>query len=137
MREDCDAISQARKLAEEVNQLEEKQSGNVKNALENFERQVLASQGVGRSGLEDRRRGSQKTLTALNGELARVLEIIQGSDHGPTTQTIAAVEDLQRSLQEQLSIWNRLKTEELNRVNQQLREAHVPVIALPTPEPVR
>jgi photosystem II stability/assembly factor-like uncharacterized protein len=137
LREDYDAISQIRQLAKEVTDLEEKQSGNLKNALESFKNQLVAVQGVGGSRLQERARGSQKSLSALNGELARVLEIIQGSDHGPTTQTVAAIEDLQKSFQEQLSIWNRLKTEELNRVNQQLREAHVPVIALPTPEPVR
>jgi hypothetical protein len=135
MREDYDALSQIRQLRQQIKNLEEKQTGSVKDTLENFEKRLIALQGVGGSRIAERAPAAPRTLTLLNDELAHVLEIIQGADNGPTTQATAAVEDLQRSLQEQLSTWNQLKTEELDRVNQELRRAHAPVIALPTAEP--
>jgi hypothetical protein len=135
MREDYDAFSQIRQLRQQIKNLEEKQTSSVKDTLENFEKRLIALQGVGGSRIAERAPASPRTLSLLNDELAHVLEIIQGSDNRPTTQAIAAVEDLQRSLQEQLSTWNQLKTEELNRLNRELRRAHAPVITLPIAEP--
>ncbi|MGI8962215.1 MAG: VPS10 domain-containing protein [Bryobacteraceae bacterium] len=135
MGEDYDALSQVRALREHVRNLEEKQTGNLKNALESFGKQLLTLEGEGSLGSQGRADQSQRSLSVLNDELARVLEIVQGSDNGPTTQAIAAVEDLQKSLQEQLSTWNQLKTQKLNQLNEQLRRARATEIKLGTVKP--
>jgi hypothetical protein len=51
----------------------------------------------------------QESLASLNTELARVFDLIQGTDNAPTTQAIAAVHDLE-------SRWKELE--------QQLRREH-------------
>ncbi len=41
-------------------------------------------------------------LSRLSGELARVYEVIQGSDNAPTTQAVAAVDELERDTRREL-----------------------------------
>jgi photosystem II stability/assembly factor-like uncharacterized protein len=130
MGDDYDALSQIRRVREQIKNLEEKQTGSLKDALTNFDNQLGALQG-GRSSLSGARAPEAKeTLSLLNGEFSRVLEVLEGTDNRPTTQAVAAVQELQKSLQQQLSSWNRLKAGELNQLNDQLRRANLPEVAM-------
>ncbi len=109
MQQDYDALSQIRALRDQVKSLEQKQTGTLKQALESMDSQL--SMLVGRAGFPfgGARAGAQPSFTLLNFELSRVLEIIQGSDSGPTMQAKAAVEDLSTSLQRVMAAWDQLK----------------------------
>ncbi len=112
MREDYDALSQVRGVREQIRKLQEKASSQaLKDSLQNADRSVGALQGGagGRGG--GRAAAGHETLGQLNGELARVFGIIQGSDNAPTTQAVAAVDDLQKSLQEQLDSWKQFQSD--------------------------
>jgi hypothetical protein len=64
---------------------------------------ALANLSGSQAGTERRSRGGSTDLKALNGELARVLGIIQESDSAPTTQAIAAVAELKSEMQSALT----------------------------------
>jgi hypothetical protein len=53
--------------------------------------------------------GSGKNLRRLNGELATLLEIVDGADATPTTQAVAAVRELTKALESLLVQWRDLK----------------------------
>ena len=61
------------------------------------------------------------SLSALNGQLAQVLEVIQGSDNAPTQTGLAAVKRLDVAVSDQLSAFRRLKDTDLVGLNQKLR----------------
>jgi hypothetical protein len=130
MREDYDAVSQIRQVREQIKNLEEKQSGNLKDSLTKLDNQLGALQGGAGSSFGARAHGAKDTLSLLNSELSRVLEVLEGTDNGPTTHAVAAVQELQTSLQQQLSSWNQLKAGELNQLNEQLRRANLPEVVM-------
>ena len=73
-------------------------------------------------------------LAALNGELARLLEVIERADEPPTAQAVAGVEELQRRLDAALAAWDRLITRDLPGLNRRLEGAHLPPVPVEKPE---
>jgi hypothetical protein len=119
MQEDFDALMQVRQVQKQILALEQSSPDALKPKLEEFGRQVTSIDGGGRGG---RRRGASEppTLSTLNGQLARVFEVIQGSDNAPTTQAMAAVAKLEILLQQQLTAWTQLQA--------QIHAANLPAI---------
>jgi len=129
MREDYDALMQVRNVREQVGALEQKSSGaDLKVQLGRFDQSLSALQGAGGGGR--RGGGGRLTLSSLNGQLARVFEVIQGSDNAPTTQALAAVTRLQTSVQQQLAAWKQLRSTDLTKLNEQIRAAKLPEIEI-------
>jgi photosystem II stability/assembly factor-like uncharacterized protein len=60
------------------------------------------------AALESRRPDS---LTGLNRELAGLLDLIDGTDRGPTTQGVAAVRDAEASVAKTLAAWKELQAQ--------------------------
>ncbi|MDB4869750.1 MAG: glycosyl hydrolase repeat-containing protein [Gemmatimonadales bacterium] len=61
------------------------------------------------------RTGTGQSLVRLNGELAGVLDAVEGADMDPTTQTVAAAADLERSLAAVLAQWSEIQRTRLRR----------------------
>jgi hypothetical protein len=55
------------------------------------------------------RNGTAENLVRLNGELAGILDTVEGADMDPTAQTIAAAADLERSLASVLARWSEIQ----------------------------
>jgi photosystem II stability/assembly factor-like uncharacterized protein len=55
------------------------------------------------------RRGNAENLVRLNGELAGILDTVEGADMDPTAQAIAAASDLERSLATVLARWTEIQ----------------------------
>jgi hypothetical protein len=130
MEEDYDALMQAREIQKQVLALEQKEMPHaVVQKLREFGQQVTTIEGGGRGG---RRRGATgpPSLSSLNGQLAQVFEVIQGSDNAPTTQALAAVTKLEARVQQQLAAWKSLQTGQMASLNQHLAAADLPAIAL-------
>jgi photosystem II stability/assembly factor-like uncharacterized protein len=131
LREDYDALAQARAIRKQIQALDVKvTSARLKESLQNLEHSVAAIQGDGGGRFGGRRgSGGNESLSSLNGQLARVFEVIQGSDNSPSSQAAAAVETLQKGTEAQLNSWKQLQTGQLSTVNEQLRNAKLPSIA--------
>jgi hypothetical protein len=71
------------------------------------------------AGLESGpREGETESLVRLNGELAGILDAVEGADMDPTTQVIAAASDLERSLATVLARWSEIQRGRLRRNSQ-------------------
>jgi photosystem II stability/assembly factor-like uncharacterized protein len=55
------------------------------------------------------RTGTAENLVRLNEELAGILDTVEGADMDPTTQTVAAAADLERSLVSVLARWSEIQ----------------------------
>jgi hypothetical protein len=53
----------------------------------------------------------------LNGELAGLLDTVEGADMEPTTQTVAAATDLERALAAVLAQWSDVQRTRLRRIS--------------------
>jgi len=70
----------------------------------------------------------QTSFSSLNGDLLTLYELIEGADAAPTTQVIAAVDELQRSAAALLDRWNDLRIKDVPALNAQLQQAGLPAI---------
>jgi hypothetical protein len=61
------------------------------------------------------RSGTAENLVRLNGDLAGILDTVEGADMDPTTQTVAAAADLERSLASVLARWSEIQRTRLRR----------------------
>jgi hypothetical protein len=59
--------------------------------------------------------GAAENLVRLNGEMAAVLDIVEGADAEPTTQVVRAAADLERALAAVLSRWSEVQRPRLRR----------------------
>jgi hypothetical protein len=55
------------------------------------------------------RGGTAENLVRLNGELAGILDTVEGADAEPTTQVVRAAADLERALATVLTQWSELQ----------------------------
>ena len=61
------------------------------------------------------RSGAAENLVRLNGELAGILDNVEGADMDPTSQTIAAAATLEQSLASVLAQWSEIQRTRLRR----------------------
>jgi photosystem II stability/assembly factor-like uncharacterized protein len=61
------------------------------------------------------RSGGAENLVRLNGELAGILDTVEGADMDPTSQVVAAAADLERSLASVLARWSEIQRTRLRR----------------------
>lgn len=133
MQADAEALSQVRALTRALSaQIASSSSEPVKTEL-TAARQELEDL-AGNSRRAGGRRGSgAPNLSALNREISRVFEIIQGTDRAPTTQAMSAVGELKKELDAELTGWRSFQTARLPRLNRLLRAAKLPEIVVPKP----
>ena len=133
---DFTAIAEARALRESLREARRGGKPNdavkggargatVAAAVDSLDAEIAAAAGEGPHA-------SKQNLARLNGELASLLQTLDGADARPTTQAMAAVTQLERSVQEQVDAWERLEHTALPRVNATLRNAGAPVASIPT-----
>jgi photosystem II stability/assembly factor-like uncharacterized protein len=74
------------------------------------------------------RGGGEATLAGLTSAMTGLLETLQAADVTPTTQAAAAVNQSQQVLGRLLTMWETTKNDDVKALNEQLRQAHLPVI---------
>jgi hypothetical protein len=125
MRRDSSALSQVKRLRARLAEVMPRASGEAKASVEAIVGELAALEG---SGGSRRGAGSAENLSGVNGKLAAVYAIVEGSDAAPTTQAAAAVTQLQDSLAKVLARWDELRTRSLPATNAELKKAGLPAI---------
>jgi len=69
-----------------------------------------------------------RSLARLNSGFNALVSSLDSADVAPTTQQVAMFVELEKALDEQLSAWGRLKSEDIPELNQELKKAGLPPI---------
>lgn len=130
LQRSMEALEQVRSLRAQVKDLRARAQGATADALKSFDDKLIAISGEGRAGaapgdVSDTR---PMDLTRVANTLESLLELFQGVDARPTTQGAAASAEWQQSVTETLRRWDDLKTKDLKSLNDQLRQASLPVL---------
>jgi photosystem II stability/assembly factor-like uncharacterized protein len=122
------AQAEIRKLHDQLRALKEKAGqGTTAEAIAALDKKAAGVEGAGGLGP---RGGGASGLARLAGDLLSVMNLVEGADAAPTTQAAAASDALQKSLADALSSWSEIKNKDLKSLNEQLRQAGLPTIAL-------
>jgi hypothetical protein len=130
MNQSFAALASLRRLREQVKDLRARLGqGAPGESLARFDSKLLTLEGAAGGG--PARPGTDApTLTRLNADWNTLLDILQEADAAPTTQAAAAADELQAKQSEALAAWAELKTKELGAVNEMLRRANLPALAV-------
>ncbi|HST51483.1 MAG TPA: hypothetical protein VLJ61_05675 [Pyrinomonadaceae bacterium] len=90
---------------------------------------ALVGEGGGGRGARGAALPTTPNLEQIHVSLAGLLEVLQSADAAPTTQGVAASEQLQTQLRAALSNWEALKRTDVKSLNEQLRVAGLPPLA--------
>ncbi len=130
MNEDYAMLAQTKALQKAV-QGAENQSGASENLTANLKKADQTLSAFAGTGGRTRTASAQPSLSALNGELARVYEILQGTDNAPTVQALNAVDQLRKDLNAKRDAWKEFQTVTLKTLNNQLRNEKLPELSVP------
>ncbi|HEY7878230.1 MAG TPA: hypothetical protein VIC55_08385, partial [Gemmatimonadaceae bacterium] len=135
MHQDVLALRQARALRLQVAALQERgrvpPGGALADAVRALDTKLAALVGSRRSAGPGVATGEDvDDLARLNGELAGVLGIIDGTDAPPTTQGAAAVPVLERQLSSTLMRWRAIQSTDVPTLNALLRSAQLPELSV-------
>ena len=130
MNQSFAALTELRRLREQVKDLRAKVgTGAMSESLAQFDSKLLTLEGAGGGG-PGRPASDAPTLTRLNADWGTLLDVLQEPDAAPTTQAVAAAAELQARHNKALAAWADLKTKDLGALNEQLRRAGLPALAL-------
>ena len=121
LHRDSEALAALARLRARVASALPRASGAARDVLAGLDAKLAALQGSGagrRGG-----RGPGETLSRVNGGLAELYAIVEGSDEAPTTQAEAAWKDLQDALFRALAAWEEIRSADLPAANRELAKA--------------
>jgi hypothetical protein len=128
---DYEALQQVKSLRAQLRTVRERagQSANaLTDAIARVDESAAALEGTGGGPGAPGISATAENLTRLNGELVTLLGIVDGADTEPTTQVVAAVGELERTLAEQLARWREVQDRDVSALDAQLRKAGLPAI---------
>ncbi|HTF37927.1 MAG TPA: glycoside hydrolase, partial [Blastocatellia bacterium] len=132
MKQAHDTIEQVRKLRTQLKTLRDRAGqGAVADAITALDRKAAALEGGGGGFRGGGGRGggsSEPSLSVVSGELLGLMGLVEGADVTPTTQAVAASEQVQKTLAGVLSRWNEIKDKDVKALNEQLGKAGLPVL---------
>jgi photosystem II stability/assembly factor-like uncharacterized protein len=133
-----EALRQLRSLRSQLRDRRDqaRDKGDLGEALAALDRKAAALEGAGGGG--GRRggggrfapAGAEGSLTRLNFQLLALMALVEGADATPTTQAVAASDEVRRALAAALGRWGALKDRDLKALNDRLREAKLPAVSL-------
>jgi hypothetical protein len=132
------AQQQLRALRAQVKTLQERAGqGTALQSLTTFDQKAAGLEGgsggfggFGGGGGGRGGGGGLDTLAGIGGSLSSLMGLLQGADVAPTSQLLAAVEDSRKALASLMARWNALKGEDLSKLNELLKQANLPPVAL-------
>jgi photosystem II stability/assembly factor-like uncharacterized protein len=121
------AQAEIRRLREQLKSAKERAGqGTVADAIAALDQKAAELEGA--PGGFGPRGGGGTGLAILSGDLLTLMNLVEGADATPTSQAMAASEQVQKTLTELLSRWSEIKDSEVKSVNDKLRGANLPVI---------
>ena len=131
---DYAALEQLRSLRAQLRDLKPRAQGSAADAISKLDQQAAAVEGSG-GGFGASLAGPQaQNLRRMNGALVHVYDIVSAADAAPTTQAVAAGNQLQQSLVAVFQKWEEVKNG-VGSLNQQLQSAGLPAVDLNKPAP--
>jgi photosystem II stability/assembly factor-like uncharacterized protein len=128
------ALEELGSIRDQVKALLEKAGqGDMSHRLSTFDQKAGALEGA--SGRDFRggfgpRGGGQDNLAGINRSLSMLMRLLQGADAAPTPQAAVAVADSLKTFGDLMARWNELKTQDLAKLNDKLKEAELPTVEL-------
>jgi len=130
------AIGEVSKLRAELKTRRERAGeGALAESLQALDEKAAALVGrtMGRRGGGPRGGPSRDaSLSGLSSELGTLLAVVEGADVVPTSQVLAAHDQVQKKLASILGRWNELKSKELSALNVQLKQAKLDPVSTGT-----
>jgi hypothetical protein len=132
-RQAREAQEQIRKLRAQLRDRRDRAGqGALADAITALDQKAAAMEGGGGGrgfgGPGGAAAAGERTFGALAGQLNSLMGLIEGADATPTTQAVAASDELQRGLSDLLARWNEMKSRDVGALNEQLRQANLPPI---------
>jgi photosystem II stability/assembly factor-like uncharacterized protein len=129
LHQDYTALQELRSLRAQLKDLKPRAQGATGEAVAKLDQQAGALEGSA-GGFGASRGGPQsQSLARLDGSLARVYDVVGLADSAPTTQAVAAADQLQQALAAAISKWTEVQNG-IGPLNQQLQGAGLPTIDL-------
>ncbi len=132
MHEDFTALEEVKSLRRQLAPLKEragKRSPPAGTAIEALDGKAAALEGSSERFFPGARARGGASLSRVNGDLATLLEVIEGADAKPTA-AVAAFEEVRKTLSSQLAHWNEVKTRDLPALNAELAKARLPRVTI-------
>jgi photosystem II stability/assembly factor-like uncharacterized protein len=115
-------INKANELRAQLKDRKEHAQGATAEAIDAFSKKLdeVAGEGGRRRG---RGAAPGESLGSVRGQLLMVMGILQDADVAPTTQTVAAISEVQKKVPGSLQTWQTFQKQDLAAFNQQLKSA--------------
>jgi len=128
-----DTVEQVRKLRSQLRDLRGRAGkGALADSITALDTKAAQFEGAGggsRAGGGAGRASGAPTLSRVNGELLGLMALVEGADVAPTTQAVAASEQVKRTLEQVLARWSEIKEKDIKTLNEQLVKAGLPALA--------
>jgi len=127
LHRDHQAVQQVRSLRAQLKSLtDRKPSAEIATKIAELETKAAALEGE--DGPRYLSSPEGRSLVRLNGGLGTLLSALDSADVAPTTQQSAMVAELEKALQEQLDAWVQIKAKDISSLNDQLKNAGLPMV---------
>lgn len=130
LERDLQAVREIRAMRQNLRMLAQRAgAGPVADSINALERTAGALEGTAGGGPGGGGGGGgsgERSLTQLNGNLASIYGILQAADVAPTTQVVAAAQELERTTPPVIARWETMKSSNVPALNVILRTANLP-----------
>lgn len=138
MQQSYDAIAQLHRLRAQLKDLRARAATTTNQsalteALAALEKQAATLEdgsGNNQQGAGGAARAEAMSFTRLSAAMTSLLDLLDAADVAPTTQTVAASDDLQRRLTETLARWNEIKNNDVKKLNDELHQVNLSPLTL-------
>ncbi len=130
LHQDYEALQQVRGLSAKLESFASAPDAIKKAAAELKEKAATLGGGEAGFGARPLNTPQGRSLSRLNSAFSTIVSGLDNADAAPTTQQVAAFGELDKALEEQLVAWGQIKSKDIPELNDQLKQAGLPLIDL-------
>jgi photosystem II stability/assembly factor-like uncharacterized protein len=133
MRHDFTALTEVQRARQLLKQASSSGSADLQSQASAIDKKLDEVEGSsGGYGAQYLSTPAGRGLTRLNSGLSTLLAVVDSADAAPTTQAVTTFAEVRKALDEQLARWGEIRNKDLSSLNQQLKQAGLPVIEVST-----